>query len=322
MPTALMLTEDALPKYNERDNDEQRIKDIYSYLFMLVEQLRYSLGNLGADNFNETALDDLGEDITSEVKGNVSALSQKFTGLTGTVSELVASGDALLTRIKNAEGKVSEAIQTIDGFRLTVKDVGGTTMLLLTSGSTTLTSTEIRISGAVTFTDLETSGATKINGANITTGTITGRTLAACEIIGADIHGSTVYLYHETNGYDNSRINFMWGGATIGSLAMYTNFGQEGTSNTPVGIRLQSGSFAALKLESGAGMSLEAERLIYMYAPDYVSVVSDGAINLRSYGDIDIHGNGDVVINGGRVIIVDSNGGEWRFSKDGIFVAI
>lgn len=61
---------------------------------------------------------------------------------------------------------------SIKGITLSVSNSGASSTLTLKSGSTTLSSASITLTGVVTFADLSTSGKTTINGDNITTGTI------------------------------------------------------------------------------------------------------------------------------------------------------
>ena len=316
MPTALMLTEDALPKYNERENDEQRIKDIYSYLFMLVEQLRYSLGNLGASNFNDTELDLLGEDITKELDDEVKLISHVLVGETGSLSQIIASGDAIYTRLSNIEGDVTELYETADGLMLRIADaedglteviatVNGLTFkvsngeesstLKLYSGATLLTSANIKITGYVTFSDLEGEGTTVINGANVSTGTITAIEIAACDIYGSDIHGSNVTLYYDHDEYDDCAIYFDWGGSKVG----YLGFEYDTDYSDRPFVMLSSKFSTDLWLKSAADMYINVKRDLYVNATD-ITLTADAV-----YID--------------NPVLYDEDGGEWTFSQEGIF---
>ena len=297
MPSALMLTEDALPKYNESESDEQRIKDIYSYLFMLVEQLRYSLGNLGASNFNDTELGLIGEGITAELDGEVSLITKALVGETGSIAQIIASGDALYARIADAEEKAVEAIATVDGLQFKVTNGEESSTLQLFSGNTVLTSANIQITGMVTFSDLETSGSTRINGGNIVTGTITAIDITACDIYGSDIRGSNVTLYYESNQCDDCDLKFMWGGTRVGTLGFDYD---EDVSDTPF-VCLSSGFSTDLMLTSANDLYMWARRgAILLESADYIKLQSDAV-----YID--------------NPTIYDANGGEWTFSREGIF---
>ena len=72
----------------------------------------------------------------------------------------------------------------LEGITLSASTNGTTSTITLKSGSTTITSAQIKFTGLVTFTDLYTSGKTQINADNITTGSVTTRITSATQGIG------------------------------------------------------------------------------------------------------------------------------------------
>lgn len=58
---------------------EERFGRIQSYLFMLQEQLRYSLANMDADNFNEEGLTEIGRIITEPLTISIENGEEKKT---------------------------------------------------------------------------------------------------------------------------------------------------------------------------------------------------------------------------------------------------
>lgn len=137
MPTAQMLTEEALPKYRAEDRDSDRIKTIYNYLFMLVEQLRYSLGNISEDNFNAASLDKIKSDISEPIY-------RRIEDSDGNISSLIQTAEMLQSRISNAEGDISSLTQTANSLSSRISDAEGN-ISNLTQTATSLTS---RISDA------------------------------------------------------------------------------------------------------------------------------------------------------------------------------
>lgn len=160
MPTDQMLTEQMLPKFRAEESDSERIRAIYNYLFMLVEQLRYSLSNISEDNFNETALEGIKSDIAepifmrlesaegditdltvsggylasriSSAEGNISILAQtdeslssRITSAEGDISNLTQTSGSLTSRISNVEGDVSSLSQTVGSFSSRISDAEG-----------------------------------------------------------------------------------------------------------------------------------------------------------------------------------------------------
>lgn len=102
MPGSILNADINFPHFTGTESTEDKFNILTDYLYMLYEQLRYSMANIGVENFNDEGLKDI--------------------------------------------------------IKLAAKDID--------------------ITGVVTFHDLETEGATIINGANITTGTISADRLS------------------------------------------------------------------------------------------------------------------------------------------------
>ena len=131
----------------------------------------------------ETLLTQQGEQIET----NTSNITQTASEISTEVSRAKGSENALSSRIK----------QTATGISLTVDNSSGTTSgitigVTKEDGSTTSTSGTIELTGLVKFTDLSTSGSTTINGANITTGSISCDRLSGGTISGQKIKGCTI----------------------------------------------------------------------------------------------------------------------------------
>lgn len=207
MPGNLLNADMNFPNLTGDESTEEKFRLVTNYLYMLLEQLRYSFGNIGMENFNEDELDSLVNLITepiyvqlkddegniaslaataeqlisrmSDAEGSISSLQQtstsimsQVTDLEGNVSALQQTSQSLTTRITDAEGNISSLSQTVNGFTLSVTNGTESSTIRLMSGSTQISSQVIQMSGMVTFTDLSGSGTTVINGDNITTGTI------------------------------------------------------------------------------------------------------------------------------------------------------
>ena len=111
-----------------------------------------------------------------EINLRVDATETDINGVRGSVSEISQKADSLTTTVSGLNGKYTELKQTVDGFDLT---------------------------GKVSFSDLSTSGKTVINGANITTGYISGDR----------IKGGTISATEE--------INFVGGARVFGNEGAY-----------------------------------------------------------------------------------------------------
>ena len=67
MPSNLLNADVGFPQLNEEQSNDEKINKIVDYLYMLLEQLRYSFGNMDKDNFSESGLSELEHLITDPV---------------------------------------------------------------------------------------------------------------------------------------------------------------------------------------------------------------------------------------------------------------
>ena len=142
-----MSDEIRLPNISGR-NDAEKLQQISDYLYMLARQLRYSLNNLGQENFSEGVVEAIGK----EIREPIAVLIQQADGR---YARLSVDANEMKIKIADIDGKYSELKQTVDGFDFT---------------------------GYVTFLDLSGSGKTEISGDNIKSGTIKAINISGCQI--------------------------------------------------------------------------------------------------------------------------------------------
>lgn len=171
MPSSLQTLDTAFPKIDDNQTTDENFNQVVNYLYMLLENLRYTLGNLGEDNFNDTELDSIGKLITepvwariaddegnihtlnvtaqnllsqvSDLDGNLSALQQtaetlssRITTADGNISTLTQTANSLSSKISDAEGNISSLSQTVNGLssKITTAE-GNISSLQQTAGS-------------------------------------------------------------------------------------------------------------------------------------------------------------------------------------------
>ena len=131
-----------------------------------------------------TNIEDEQGNITSQmatITTEQSEIKQTAQGLTSTVSSIQTSLQNLDGEVETLSSTVSTVQQTATGLTSTVTQQGETISEIRQDLD------KIDISGYVTFTNLETSGSTTINGDNITTGSI-----SADRISGGTIDANTI----------------------------------------------------------------------------------------------------------------------------------
>ena len=164
MPGNLLSADTSFPTFTPEQTNEQKLDVVTNYLYMLLEQLRYTLANLGAGNFNETELNEIGLKITQPIYVDLENAA-------GAIADLTLTADQLTSRLSNAEGNISAIDQYARSITLSVTNGETSSTVKLLAGGVQIASQTISMSGLVTFTGLS-SGTTTINGACIKTGTI------------------------------------------------------------------------------------------------------------------------------------------------------
>lgn len=141
MPGNLLNADANFPQFTGEESTAEKIERIMSYLFMLQEQLRYTLANLGYENFNVNGLEEMSNLITQpflvrleDAEGNITTLQTTADGLTarvadaeGNVTEVMQTADKLSSRVSNLSGRVSVVTQTVEGLGITTD--GSTTTI-------------------------------------------------------------------------------------------------------------------------------------------------------------------------------------------------
>lgn len=139
---------------------------VYITEIMIVE------GNKAPSNWI-CAPEDTDAQITT-INSNYSSLNQTVNGISANVSSLQTTTSNLGTRMSAAESSITQNANNIS-LKVSSSDYNGNTIAsLINQSATTVTiqASKIDLTGYVTVTSLSTAGATTINGANITTGTI------------------------------------------------------------------------------------------------------------------------------------------------------
>lgn len=338
MPSNWLYIDTNFPTFTGEEDTEEKVTTIQNYMFMLVEQLRYSMRNLDLSNMNKTAVDRYETSLTepiyariedgeenvaqlaltaaglalrlNDAEGNITSLTATAEGLSMQISDaeddiiqLGITAQGLATQISNAQGQISTLQQTVDGFAISASNGSSSSYLYLTSNGFVVSSARITFSGMVTFLDLSSSGATTINGDNIVTGTISAITMQGNEIIGGSITGATL---RSVSSSDNG-------------LEIY--YGAVSRNLLVGGIRFD---------DNGRGTSDEARYRMFIYTNSgymdwAMKLLSAGGMSLESGANIYIEASTNLTLRAGWNIwlddpaITDSSGNTWQFRSDGLY---
>lgn len=198
MPGNILSADTQFPNFAGQENPAEQIRTIRNYLYMLLEQLRYTLNNLDAGNFNTEGLKEIQDAISqpilkqlSDTDGNLAELQVTAAGLAsrvssneGDISQLEQTAQGLSSRVGDAEGNISSLQQTANGLSSRVTSAEGniSTLQQTANGlSSRVSNAEGSISSlSQTASGLETRVANaegavstvsqKVNGVTVTTG--------------------------------------------------------------------------------------------------------------------------------------------------------
>ena len=198
MPGNILSADTQFPNFAGQESPAEQIRTIRNYLYMLLEQLRYTLNNLDAGNFNTEGLKEIQDAISqpilkqlSDTDGNLAELQVTAAGLAsrvssneGDISQLEQTAQGLSSRVGDAEGNISSLQQTANGLSSRVTSAEGniSTLQQTANGlSSRVSNAEGSISSLnQTASGLETRVANaegavstvsqKVNGVTVTTG--------------------------------------------------------------------------------------------------------------------------------------------------------
>lgn len=126
MPSNMMAIDSNFPTFTGEEPVDQQIRELVNYLYQLRESLQYSLQNLGKDNFNISALDQMNEESQKQLVEQLTKMSNEMTNLKIEVDSLkgrISAIDSLSGRMTDVEADVA-ALQEWSAYQeLTVEDL-------------------------------------------------------------------------------------------------------------------------------------------------------------------------------------------------------
>lgn len=117
MPTTFQLVETTFPNGEGKDTQEQ-INGVYDYLFVLLEQLRYTLFNLDGSNINQNALSEFIKNISEPIYAKIEDTDKN-------VNEISITAKGLDARLSDAEGNITQLDTTAKGLQASISNLDG-----------------------------------------------------------------------------------------------------------------------------------------------------------------------------------------------------
>ena len=121
MPNAFLSIETNFPTFNSDQKADDKIDSMVNYLFILVEQLRYTLNNLDMKNFNQAALTNFAADTTEEVVEAVTTLATRLNQTNQSVNGLASRVGTL----EGLSGRVSDLEEAMEDAEAAITEIAG-----------------------------------------------------------------------------------------------------------------------------------------------------------------------------------------------------
>ncbi len=188
MPSNWLYIDTNFPAFTKDESTEEKVTSIQNYVYMLVEQMRWTLNHLDWSNFNQQELGKFQQLITEP-------LLARIEDDEGNLAQLALSAAGLASQVSNQAGQISLISQKADRIDWIVASGTSASNFTMTDRAIQLVSENINLDGYVTFTNLsQTGGATVINAGNIKTGTIAAVDLSLNGLLELE-YGSVSYGY-------------------------------------------------------------------------------------------------------------------------------
>lgn len=288
MPSNWLYIDTNFPTFTGEESTDEKVTTIQNYLFMLVEQLRYSLHNLDTRNMNQTALSEFTRDLTEPIYGRIEDTE-------GNLTELAVTAKGIAARVSDAEGNISSLQMTATSLASQIQDANGN-ISILQQTATSLSSTVANQAGQISAINqkADSISATVTNQAGqISNLTQTAQSISATV---ANQAGQISQVQQTVNGLTVS-VASPYGGSTtmINGGSIYTdNLHLDRLYGNYIYVNDAYGQIAAIITATGAS-SYAGQKFL----------LSSGAVEIDAgYGDIFLYSsNGTLQIGGGQAAV-------------------
>lgn len=250
MPTTFQLVETTFPNGEGKDTQEQ-INGVYDYLFVLLEQLRYTLFNLDGSNINQNALSEFIKNISEPIYAKIEDTDKN-------VNELSITAKGLSARIGDAEGNITQLQATAKGLQASISSLDGS----VTNLTADVNGLRATVSGKIDATQAQsifnqsatgfTLGAT--SGENGTTFKLNynGVQVASTGSIDLCVDAVNIYGTLTAGALRGGSVSLLAGDTPVGSMDLaYT-----GTRQVGIGL---TATYGGMKMHAAGNIFLESE---------------------------------------------------------------
>jgi hypothetical protein len=250
VPTTFQLVETTFPNGEGKDTQEQ-INGVYDYLFVLLEQLRYTLFNLDGSNINQNALSEFIKNISEPIYAKIEDTDKN-------VNELSITAKGLAGRISDAEGNITQLGVTAQGLQASISSLDGS----VTNLTADVNGLRTQVSGKIDGTAAQTLIDQNLNQITLAATSGSNGTVFALNKNGVQIASTgTIDLHVKAVNIDGTltagalrggSVSLLAGDTPVGSMDLaYTGTGQVGVGLTA--------TYGGMKMHAAGNIFLESE---------------------------------------------------------------
>ena len=286
MPSNWLYIDTNFPSFTQRESADDKIETMQDYLFMLVEQLRYTLHNLDLKNMNDAAANAFVKTITDPVYARIEDAE-------GSITQLAATAEGLAAQVSDAEGNITQLQLTAQGLQTKVQSLDGS----ITNLTADINGLRATVSGKIDESKAQTLIDQTINGITLAATSGSGGTVFTLKSGGVQVASTgSVDLHVKSVNIDGDVTAAALIGDTVAIKYRYLNdysqivegiSGYITTNETTTGGGLGIASQAGLRLTAGGGSNV---------------FLASNAGNGGPFITLD-YGNGNVQLGGGQLVL-------------------
>lgn len=251
MPSNWLYIDTNFPSFTQKESVNDKVETMQDYLFMLVEQLRYTLHNLDLSNMNKTAADEFVKQITDPIYGEIKDAE-------GNITQVALVAEGLAARIGDAEGNITQLQATAQGLSASISNLNGsvTNLTADVNGIRATVSTKIDATQAQSIFDQSATGFT-LGATSGENGTIfklnyNGVQVASTGSIDLCVDAVNIYGTLTAGALRGGSVSLLAGDTPVGSMDLaYTGTGQVGVGLTA--------TYGGMKMHAAGNIFLESE---------------------------------------------------------------
>lgn len=253
MPSNWLYIDTNFPSFTQKESASDKIETMQDYLFMLVEQLRYTLHNLDLSNMNKTATDEFVKQITDPIYGEIKDAE-------GNITQVALMAEGLAARIGDAEGNITQLQATATGLQASISNLNGsvTNLTADVNGIRATVRTKIDATQAQSIFDQSATGFT-LGATSGENGTIfklnyNGVQVASTGTVELHVKAVNIDGTLTAGALRGGSVSLLAGETSVGSVDLaYTGTGQVGVGLTATYGGMKMHAAGNIFLESGLG---------------------------------------------------------------------